>query len=913
MRLLPLLTVARGARVAVGDDIAVGGEAPITAAPLVPEMDVRDRIPPSLIEDPFVGIYMRCQNIQQFTRATAKATDSRARVEYMYKGPSGDDLLQIAKTEVYDNQKEPWYKKPLEVRYDSKADVFLNFSIYEISGGKDWRRLGSFTADMATLRKQKTEVKFNICKKGMSAPIGGDLTPCADGKKDEAWRGTAAGYCWLSGFEKWDRKTSLTIQLFAMDLPNMDPLKRYSPKTVAEYKAKQTPLPVGTDPYFLLYASKSLDKPCTINDAKDLQWTWYRPTGVKNSNCRGPIRLNGFNDGIVKGHSSNAPGGKRFLSWNRFSVSVDELCGSEWDRMVTVLVLDDDGAKTKRDDFVGGVTVPAHAFKNMDSLYRLGNITRAKNAESRGLLMLNSTSLTKDLTAAQYVKSGVQVKVTLAVDFSSSNVMQPVDNREDMLRGGLHRKVSGDENDYEKVLTNVHDLLGKFDTDGQMPLWTFGGIAPGQKSAEGVQTLGEFKGTSPLLKGYRSAVDKCMDGSYRKFKVPPGWGEGDMKGWCFSGPSTYGQVVDKAALAAMNDKELSYHVLVVITDGDEVTPPSMPKSQDLLKALQKASTDAPLSVIFVGLGNGRPDNFGTLRQLENKHCGFDPKPRRDMLNVALLKDLRAANWQAERQRQITKGMYQFNKKYKGKFAKEKRSRKVLSVNEMLARQILEELPEQMLSYFVDLKREIAKSALDFVPSKMLKWAATHKDDVVKGAPLPIAPNIAVSLPAFQHALQGQDLPFESEARISPAAATACSKKQSLSYRQLSVCMVPNVVGQCLQTRRNSAYPDGTLPGHLKSPGASTHATPKSAYRSEASDLRKSFIYPCGGSVGTNGRATCDFPFMHDGVAYTKCTSVGHDQPWCKTTSHGDWGNCECGFNQFNKWVPKKSAIMSHLK
>ena len=47
---------------------------------------------------------------------------------------------------------------------------------------------------------------------------------------------------------------------------------------------------------------------------------------------------------------------------------------------------------------------------------------------------------------------------------------------------------------------------------------------------------------------------------------------------------------------------------------------------------------------------------------------------------------------------------------------------------------------------------------------------------------------------------------------------------------------------------------------------------------------------CGGTA--NG-AECMFPFEHDGVVYEGCSTVDHDQPWCMTDLHGNWGNCIC--------------------
>ncbi|XP_062405605.1 72 kDa type IV collagenase-like isoform X2 [Sardina pilchardus] len=47
--------------------------------------------------------------------------------------------------------------------------------------------------------------------------------------------------------------------------------------------------------------------------------------------------------------------------------------------------------------------------------------------------------------------------------------------------------------------------------------------------------------------------------------------------------------------------------------------------------------------------------------------------------------------------------------------------------------------------------------------------------------------------------------------------------------------------------------------------------------------------------GNAGGAVCVFPFKYEDIWHSKCTSVGHDKPWCATTNDytrdGRWGEC----------------------
>ena len=50
--------------------------------------------------------------------------------------------------------------------------------------------------------------------------------------------------------------------------------------------------------------------------------------------------------------------------------------------------------------------------------------------------------------------------------------------------------------------------------------------------------------------------------------------------------------------------------------------------------------------------------------------------------------------------------------------------------------------------------------------------------------------------------------------------------------------------------------------------------------------------------GPDPNKPCVFPFIYGGKSYDKCTTEGHDQPWCSTKVDaggnyvgGNWGNC----------------------
>ena len=60
------------------------------------------------------------------------------------------------------------------------------------------------------------------------------------------------------------------------------------------------------------------------------------------------------------------------------------------------------------------------------------------------------------------------------------------------------------------------------------------------------------------------------------------------------------------------------------------------------------------------------------------------------------------------------------------------------------------------------------------------------------------------------------------------------------------------------------------------------------------------MYVIGHNCKAKHGGQCVFPFIYGGKSYDKCTTEGHDQPWCSTKvdeegnhigGRGNWGNC----------------------
>ena len=231
-----------------------------------------------------------------------------------------------------------------------------------------------------------------------------------------------------------------------------------------------------------------------------------------------------------------------------------------------------------------------------------------------------------------YLTGGCELEMSIAIDFTGSNgdPRQP---------GTLHY-ISPDGqslNDYEKAFTAVGSIIERYDSNKQFPIHGFGAKFGGLvQHCFQVGNKVELNGLEEALQAYRNVF---------------------ASGLTMSGPTVFAEVIDMAAARARSAQEeaerkgqQSYGLLLILTDG-AVSDISLTQ-----QALRHAS-DAPLSIVIVGVGN---TNFDRMQFLD------------DFANSDL------------NQRDIVQFL-EFNK-----FAHDKSA---------LTRETLDEIPDQLVDYF----------------------------------------------------------------------------------------------------------------------------------------------------------------------------------------------------------------------
>lgn len=205
-----------------------------------------------------------------------------------------------------------------------------------------------------------------------------------------------------------------------------------------------------------------------------------------------------------------------------------------------------------------------------------------------GTLLLQDFKATSESTFLEYLRSGIQLNVVCAVDFTGSNG-HPLDD------GSLHNMKSNSLNPYQKSIMGVCDILLDYDYDKNIPMYGFGAKRTyiGEKSVNHC-----FSMTRDENNPYASGLDGIMQ-VYSNI----------VQAVDFTGPTKFGPVISKALDIARKEKfngNKVYTILQIMTDG---IIDDMSETIDLLCA----GADLPLSVIIIGVGDA---DFGQMKKLD---------------------------------------------------------------------------------------------------------------------------------------------------------------------------------------------------------------------------------------------------------------------------------------------------------
>ena len=194
-------------------------------------------------------------------------------------------------------------------------------------------------------------------------------------------------------------------------------------------------------------------------------------------------------------------------------------------------------------------------------------------------------------TFIEYLRSGMNINLTIGIDFTGSNGTYTDPRSLHYLDGGM--------NDYEKAIRSCGDILAYYDDDQLFPVFGFGFKFKNYRSTSVNYGTDNYPINCNLNDPNINLIDNVLK-TYREFIT-------QVNLW---GPTKFAPLIRDLNRECRSDIQkgltMNYNIILILTDGQ------IDDLQDTIDELVEASF-LPVSVIIVGIGDG---NFGNMDILD---------------------------------------------------------------------------------------------------------------------------------------------------------------------------------------------------------------------------------------------------------------------------------------------------------
>jgi len=255
------------------------------------------------------------------------------------------------------------------------------------------------------------------------------------------------------------------------------------------------------------------------------------------------------------------------MKWNKFSIPIQILCGNDAERPLKITFYD--FHKNNSPKLIGFTET---------SLSRLtestGQLVEIKNEkrESTGKFKVEMITINQKYSFYDFLRGGLQLNLITAIDFTASN-------RDPRDPNSLHFISPQAQNQYEKCIVAVGEILCPYDNDQLFPVFGFGAKIAGIVQHCFPLTFNpnnpNVQGLYGIVNVYHHAITQVQ----------------------LSGPTLFAPIIKAANQTAHHSFQESrtYTILLIITDGIINDMP------DTIDAIVEAGR-LPLSIIIVGVG-----------------------------------------------------------------------------------------------------------------------------------------------------------------------------------------------------------------------------------------------------------------------------------------------------------------------
>ncbi|KAG9306681.1 hypothetical protein G9A89_004228 [Geosiphon pyriformis] len=335
--------------------------------------------------------------------------------------------------------------------------------------------------------------------------------------------------------------------------------------------------------------------------------------------------------------------------WPVFRINESTLCNGDHDRALEILVKqhkkDSDhqllakSTVTLREILAGNRTFQLKSTSNSSSKSEKESTKKATVKDSAYIKVMRF-SIDEPPSFLDYIASGTEVNLVVAIDFTESNG-DPRDPN------SLHYIGGKGENDYQRAIKSVGTILQAYDHDKNFPVLGFGGKFSGILShaypLNGNHENPEVDGIDGILATYLQTIYNVQ----------------------LYGPTNFSPVINQTAniiRRQIDSGKNVYFILLIITDG------IITDMDSTVRAIVQASS-LPFSIVIVGVGNA---NFSAMKILDSDDILLEPK-------------LQANGIRAERDIVQFVAMREFQ---------------TTTAHHLLPKAVLEEIPDQFMSYML---------------------------------------------------------------------------------------------------------------------------------------------------------------------------------------------------------------------
>ncbi|XP_041349780.1 copine-8-like [Gigantopelta aegis] len=364
---------------------------------------------------------------------------------------------------------------------------------------------------------------------------------------------------------------------------------------------------------------------------------------------------------------------KRTLNptWKPFILSIRTLCNGDYDRCIKIECYDWDADGGH--DFIGEFTTTMRELSrgpsDRNKYECISAKKRAKKGnkyQNSGVVELMSCRIEKVYTFLDYIRGGTRLHCTFAVDFTASN-------GDPKSATSLHFISPYKPNAYASAIQGVGQIIQDYDTDKMFPALGFGARLP----PDGVVSH-EFALNGNPTNPYNAGIQGVLDAYHRTLNSVQ-----------LYGPTNFAPVVNHVARFATAARDGNdYFILLIITDGI-IT--DMPQTTE---AIVNAAS-LPMSIIIIGVGDA---DFGAMEVLDGDDVRLSSRGKvaeRDIVQFVPMRD------------------------FMGRVGENP-----ASIQARLAQEVLEEIPNQFLSYMQKhnvkpkppLQRQLTISSVQSLPS-----------------------------------------------------------------------------------------------------------------------------------------------------------------------------------------------------